>query len=319
MSRGYYFYTPTSLLDLNDDVLVMICQDLSTSPFQDFPSTSLSLKAFSATCRRVRSLADPILFHHVKFSKGFEELPNALRTLNRRRNNSCIRRLTIKIPVFDFDLDLEWSAQVACRLAHFIRSLERLETLTVDVLWRVYPEVSTPFFEEVGFLPRVTTLQVASDTGLLITRCPSVVALVGSVIPNYQISYLQTTPQLFRIDVRSKWDLQSLAFLSHALPNLQELGVVAIGRGCELLQELRHLRHLRVLAIDARDWENDSHELPREVVELQAPLVFQACRWLEVLWVGELFVVTVNRAEQRIFVKDCVDESWGGRDFVRLS
>lgn len=319
MPQGYYFYAPSSLLVLNDDVLVMICQNFATPPSQDFPSTSLSLKAFSATCKRIRSLADPILFHHAKFTKGFEELPNALNVMNRRRNKSCIRRLTIKVPVFNFDLDLDWSAQVACRLAHFIRSLERLETLSMDVLWQMYPEVSTPFFEEVGFLPQVTTLQVAGDTGLLIKRCPSIVALVGSLIPNYQITYLHPSPRVFRIDVKSKWDLQSLAFLRHALPNLQELGVVGIGPGCELLQELRHFRHLRILAIDTKDWENDRHELPREVVELQAPLVFQACRRLEVLWVGELFVVTANWAEQRIVVKECFDDSWGGRDFVRLA
>jgi hypothetical protein len=264
----------TTLSDLCDDVLLLICSHLSTP--REYPWKNLSL-----TNRRLHSLLAPQLFKTLHINAPLSS-----------KNQDTLTRLhahTLRVNMFG---SLWWwcsgvyvNSIDAVDLFRFIRRLGGLKTLEVSMMSRSLDIFEAAFREEgnadIFSLPRVEKLVVTSTAAFLARHCPNLRSLVMRderdcmVEPYVSLQNRFSPAQLqvqygedaFRINTLRSFDATAtfspseVLFLTTSFPSLTHLTMrsetycyrASVPTIISLLAHLPHLHSLRLSKISHLD------------------------------------------------------------------
>jgi uncharacterized protein YlbG (UPF0298 family) len=229
--------TKTTLSDLCDDVLLMICDllDHRESP------CGCPWKILSLTNRRLHALLAPELFKTLYVNAPIKSKQQD--TLTRHHAH------TLKVNMFG---SLWWwcsglyvDGSDAVDLFHFIHRLENLKTLEVSMMSRSMDIFEAALKEEKGAdvlrLPRLEKLVVTSSAAFLTRHCPNLKTLVilderDCIVEAYtdlasrfsplQLEYAESIFRnltLAHLDTTAIWSAEELSFVTTTFPHLKHL------------------------------------------------------------------------------------------------
>ena len=244
----------TSLLVLNDDVLYLICEEVN------------GVVPLSSTCRRLRTMAAPILYRKLACSdrnKPARNRPNLEAFLDVVETSECCARFTRQLAIKKNEVAVVTDEE-ARKLSRALERLKHLRFLELHVN-KGSGHILTALHKQQ--FPGVTTVALSLELRELMCSFPNVQNLEFTKL-GAQVFSLATTltfmrqarlSNLLHLDFGRKamsWTPSALRRLSECLPNLQQLGTIRCGTGTDDIQvfeetitSLQAWTQLRVLSI----------------------------------------------------------------------
>ena len=255
-----------SLLMMNDDVLLEICKAVKYMALEH-QTTVLddrnSFKLLSRANRYMRELMAPELFKSVRLSAG--SWPQALGIVESMQKCQAVQNHTKRLLLQVHDPSAP--AKVPRKLTELIRSMTKLETLTIEI-----PPEHARLFHEAFLrggvnLPSVHTVVVGPCMEWIISMCPNVAAISTRDL------WLNTNPKgkdkrshsydlitaaseakyLQHFEMNERWHSPMLQAVVVAMPHISSLAMTGTLRGVppgikECLPLLASFTNLKTLA-----------------------------------------------------------------------
>ncbi|EME42201.1 hypothetical protein DOTSEDRAFT_73125 [Dothistroma septosporum NZE10] len=264
----------SSILVLNDDILVLICDALRPKPspllegqwrYHD-PNPLAGLAALSATCKRLRDLVSPSLFRRVKLGRGHWTWDDVRRALTLPPPSRHIQHFTLDIFAHHKDHqgpekpqpDLE----LAAALARFLNGLPRLQIIRFTIPDECHELFKEAFQASAIQLSTVKTLRTTWTTQWLVRHCSAVdVLAIDAATARDSGGFpevLSQTTNLKHLELDTHWNFQDLGSIRKIAP---ELEVLAISRNVRpyhdaferMIPTISTFSKLRVLALGSVD------------------------------------------------------------------
>ncbi|KZW01338.1 hypothetical protein EXIGLDRAFT_760837 [Exidia glandulosa HHB12029] len=267
-----------SLVDLNFDVLVYMCNELHTS--QDGRK---SLNALSLTSHQMRAAALPRLFRtmHVGGSlrKCTESMRGLLATATPAQN---VRSFTVYLSgLRDYSYGDEQASAIAeaqlpedatafsAMLVDLLNAAEGLQHFALVVGPKIYPRSAATFISSTLnptlsasrlHLPNMASLVLPSSCTALAEACPSVVHLQLDVWGQRDTSELEVDMEAqiwgtqvdvasLQVTIRLTRDLKFVQAMTESMHHLTSLDIRARMRFSEQISCLSHLRRIHTLTL----------------------------------------------------------------------
>jgi hypothetical protein len=275
-------HVPLTLSDLNDDVLLDICDHLVIYSRRDDgrivrDRTKTPLKNLSLTNRRLRALLRPKLLSSIALTEQRNRLVNgwviarkAIEGLASTESLIIVKKLELNLYGYVWDNEYALAEDVDY-ITGFLRRLPNLQFLRLGVPHPYMLGFETALKSNAGTSPlafhNVTTLCIEWRMIFLLECCPNLkrLALCNSNeehIRLYQLKIAHDIPcarKVIHFEARSLWTTPEVTYLASTFPCIQHLAVV----GYEGFPSLRmftsilgeYFKQLRILALpDVANW-----------------------------------------------------------------